>query len=68
VVFDVDPGCEAGDHASIKVSCYRPAGAGSGQPAPLADDLAQFERFTLVRPRSDRRLGRARDDATAARI
>jgi hypothetical protein len=68
VVFDVDPGGEAGDHASIKISCYRPAGAGSGQGIPLADDLAQSERFTLVRPRSDRRLGRARDDATAARI
>jgi hypothetical protein len=65
VVFDVDPGGDAGDHASIKVTCYR--SPGSGQGAPLADDLAQFERFTLVRPRSDRRLGRARGDAAAAR-
>ncbi len=65
VVFDVDPGGEAGDHASIKVTCYRSPGA--GKAAPLTDDLAQFERFTLVRPRSDRRADQARDDAAAAR-
>jgi hypothetical protein len=53
VVFDVDPGGDAGDHASIKVTCYRSPAAGQG--TPLTDDLAQFERFTLVRPRSDRR-------------
>jgi hypothetical protein len=65
VVFDVDPGGDAGDHASIRVTCYR--SPGSGQGTPLTDDLAQFERFTLVRPRSDRRPGRARGDATPAR-
>jgi hypothetical protein len=65
VVFDVDPGGDAGDHASIKVTCYR--SPGSGQGTPLTDDLDQFERFTLVRPRSDRRPDGARDDAAAAR-
>jgi hypothetical protein len=66
VVFDVDPGGEAGDHASIKVSCYRSSGTGSGHGVPLADDLTQFERFTLVRPRSDRRDGHQRAGDTAA--
>jgi hypothetical protein len=65
VVFDVDPGGDASDHASIKVTCYR--SPGNGQGAPLTDDLAQFERFTLVRPRSDRHRDGARDDAAAAR-
>jgi Purple acid Phosphatase, N-terminal domain len=66
MVFDVDPGGEAGDHASIKVSCYRSPATGSGKGFPLADDLTHFESFTLVRPRPDRRPGSARDEATAA--
>jgi len=65
VVFDVDPGGDASDQASIEVSCYRSPGTGPG--AHPADDLAQFERFTLVRPRADRRPDRVRDEATAAR-
>jgi hypothetical protein len=67
VVFDVDPGGEASDHTSIKVTCYRSSAASSAHGTPPADDLAQFERFTLIRPRSDRRTGHARGDATAAR-
>ena len=67
MVFDVDPGGEAGDHASIKVSCYRSPGTSAGKGLTLADDLAHFESFTLVRPRPDRHPGLARDDATAAR-
>ena len=62
VVFDVDPGGDAGDHASINVTCYRSPDTGRGTPVT---DVAQFEHFTLVRPRADRRPGRARDDATA---
>jgi hypothetical protein len=63
VVFDVDPGGDGGDHTSIKVTCYRSPGTGSGTSAA---DVAQFEHFTLVRPRCDHRLGRARDGETAA--
>jgi hypothetical protein len=66
VVFDVDPGGEAGDHASIKVTCYRSPSAGPGHGAPLADDLTQFEHFTLVRPRQARNLELARDAAAIA--
>jgi hypothetical protein len=66
VVFDVDPGGEAGDHASINVTCYRSPAASTGHGAPLPDDLAQFEHFTLVRPRAARNLGRAAGEAAIA--
>ncbi len=58
-VFDVDPG-EPGSHTSIKVTQYHALGAdpvnpttgAAGAPTP---DYTEFETFTLVRPRSDRR-------------
>jgi hypothetical protein len=49
-VFDVAPGSEASDEASITVSYYREADPGPG--GLPAGGLTPAERFTLVRPRA----------------
>lgn len=48
-VFDVDPGTESGGQTSVTVTRYH---AADGVPD---GDYTEFETFTLVRPRSDRR-------------
>ncbi|HEV3380324.1 MAG TPA: metallophosphoesterase family protein [Trebonia sp.] len=66
-VFDVDPGTEAGGQTSITVTQYHAVGAdpvnpNTGETGTPTDDYTVFETFTLVRPRSDRRRFRARED------
>jgi hypothetical protein len=69
VVVDVNPGTEAGSQTSITVAAYRAGGTGpegpAGTAAVPADDLTEIERFTLVRPRSDRQRRHVRDGAGA---
>jgi hypothetical protein len=65
-VFDVDPGTEAGGQTSITVTHYHAVGADPVNPATGAagaptDDYTEFETFTLVRPRSDKRRWHARE-------
>jgi hypothetical protein len=68
-VFDVDPGVPGG-HTSIKVTQYHALGAdpvnpttgAAGAPTP---DYTEFETFTLIRPRSDRRAGHTAERASA---
>jgi hypothetical protein len=65
-MLDVDPGTEAGGQTSITVTYYRATDAG---PAPLdyglPGDYAEFESFTLIRPRSDKRRWHARKSPAA---
>jgi hypothetical protein len=66
-VFDVDPGTEAGGQTSITVTHYHAVGAdpvnpASGEPGAPTGDYTEFERFTLVRPRSDKRRWHAREN------
>ncbi len=68
-VFDVDPGVPGG-HTSIKVTQYHALGAdpvnpttgAAGAPTP---DYTEFEAFTLIRPRSDRRAGHTAERSPA---
>jgi hypothetical protein len=60
-VFDVDPG-ERGGMTSIRVTQYHALGADpvnptTGEPGAPTPNYTEFETFTLVRPRSDRRGG-----------
>jgi hypothetical protein len=69
-VFDVDPGTEAGGQTSMTVTHYHAVGAdpvnpSSGAAGAPTDDYTEFERFTLVRPRSDKRRWHAREDVAA---
>jgi purple acid phosphatase-like protein/calcineurin-like phosphoesterase family protein len=69
-VFDVDPGTEADGQTSITVTHYHAVGADPVNPSTGAkgaptDDYTEFETFTLVRPRSDRRRWHARESAAA---
>jgi alkaline phosphatase D len=77
-VLDVDPGREADGRTSITVTYYRATDAGPGNPAlesaadlPPGDghgvpgDYAEYESFTLIRPRSDKRRWHARKSPAA---
>jgi 3',5'-cyclic AMP phosphodiesterase CpdA len=69
-VFDVDPGTEAGGQTSITVTHYHAVGADPVNPATGAagaptGEYTEFETFTLVRPRSDKRRWHARENAAA---
>jgi hypothetical protein len=60
-VFDVDPGVPGG-MTSISVTQYHALGADpvnptTGEPGAPTPNYTEFETFTLVRPRSDRRGG-----------
>jgi hypothetical protein len=80
-VFDVDPGGQDGEFASIAVTTYRAADPAMGDAPPceaiaLVDDLTAIERFTLVRPRfggqgsraESRIRGSAADSISMARM
>jgi hypothetical protein len=69
-VFDVDPG-ERGGMTSIRVTQYHALGADpvnptTGEPGAPTPDYTEFEAFTLVRPRSDRRGGAHTVEASPA--
>jgi hypothetical protein len=60
-VFDVDPG-HPGGHTSIEVTYYHalgadPANPNTGTAGAPNPNYTEFERFTLVRPRSDGQQG-----------
>jgi hypothetical protein len=68
-VFDVHPGSEAGGQTSITITHYHAVGAdpvnpNTGAPGAPTDDYTVFEKFTLVRPRSDGRRWHDREEAT----
>jgi hypothetical protein len=69
-VFDVDPGVPGG-MTSITVTQYHAVGADpvnptTGEPGAPTPDYAEFETFTLVRPRSDRPGGARTSEASSA--